>query len=245
MKSSEEIYRNINEYLIEIRIKPSSKIFDKRGSIVEDLSKKYKLDHWIIGQNRVEIYDIQLKDPSKLNEVEKRIFVGFRNFGIQRKLMTTWQNINVEIKTLVDYIYKNDVYVKSLEIERIGVRSKFIEESILKFDELYAIINEKIFRLNTNSTSIFDGKVKDIGLNLDLENGGKFISLRTGPMERKQMGKYIAGEIKFPQVGTYLELDHYELPNEVLSAAKLREKIKFLIRRNWEMHKELQKVIFE
>lgn len=231
----------INEYTFEIRYKPNSKILDYRGELAESLASMFNLPHWRITDNRIDVHD-----DDKLEDANERGFVSFRNAGCVIRNSTTYNHFFDKSKTILKFLFdRNNIFNKTIMIERMGVRTKFGSEFVGTFQALLDLYLNKYLVPNDSISTIFDAEMIDFGVNLNFKSKSDDFEMATmtGPMDSEQLKKFLPFVEDPPKNVLYFEIDSFIQPKEELDYFKLEGILAKLIRNNWSINNKIVKHI--
>lgn len=207
---------DLNEYILEIRFKPNSKILDCRGLLAKEISGYMKLPEWRIVENRIDIFDEKQKNHA---------YVGFRNAGFVTRDAPTKNYFPDQAIKYFKYLLNLQNFEKILYVERIGVRSKFCKQYEGDFNELKEKYITNYLTLTEKAKNIIDSELLDIGGSLNFKDKIGNFNTMSGPMSNEQIIGFFKrdeDEIEnFPPVGLYFDIDYWDKPKKELNEQEI------------------------
>ena len=209
-KTNKEIA--VNENILEIRFKPNPKVLDFRGVWAEILSTELSLPEWQIVENRVDIFEKQMKE---------RIFVGYRNAGFTCFDTPTPNYFPDKVIKFLKILLNLEGFGNLIFIERIGVRYKSITPYSKDFNDLLNKYISRYLNLTDEAIKVLNAKMIDIGGSINfVDKLGNFNTV-SGPMAKEQMKKFITREGEYPDVGLYYDIDYWTRPKRVMTQTEI------------------------
>lgn len=220
----------LNEHVCEVRFKPNARIIDRRGEYAEILATSTGLPKWKVAASRVEVHD---------EEETRRGFFGHRNAGFEASQAPTHNYFADQaakfIRTLVDL----PGFGPTLNVLRIGLRSRFCIGVPGDFDELVRAYSLKVWDGEAAAKSLGltgTAKLIDVGTWMKLaDDVGKF-TLSCGPITDEEAANQFPkrSATKFPEVNLYLDIDYFDDSVQTLDAKGLVRVIHALGSRSWQ-----------
>jgi hypothetical protein len=226
--------KSINEYVFEIRYKPNARILDHRGTWAELISAHMSLPEWRIAENRVDIFD---------KENKNHCFVGFKNSGFVTRDSPTANYFPDQVVKFFRFVLSLEGFGKTLSVERIGVRARFLTPYSGPFVELVEHYTNRYLKLTEAAQVALAAKLVDIGGNLNfVDSHGNFNTV-TGPMARDQISQFFEWKENLPSVGLYFDVDYWLKPKKPLSESEILKHIGSFSKESWERHERICKVV--
>ena len=226
---------NLNEHILEIRYKPNPKILDYRGTWAEGISGHMGLKHWNIVQNRVDVYN----EDSSL-----QAFVSFKNAGFVALDTQTRDFFPNKALRFFKYLFSMDGFGKELFVERLGVRSTFVQEFKGEFDELLNKYKTNYLSLTEKASKVIDAELVDIGGPLNFKDKNGNFNTMSGPMKSEQLSGYFGrSSDKLPDVSLYYDIDSWIRPKKDLTDREILRKIKAFTEASWDRFINIRDVI--
>lgn len=218
----------INEQIVEIRYKPNPKILDYRGTWAEMVSKRMLLPHWNIDTNRIDVYD---------DDQTVRAFVSFRNFGVVMRNNTSSDYFADQANKLTRFLFDQEAFGSKVQIERIGIRSRFAVEYIGDFKDLVNRYLERYINLSGEAKSIYEGStIIDIGVPIIFSTQLGKINTNTGPMEEKQLREYFPDHKDIPSQAIFIDIDYWQAPAKEMEKMEVVQKVKSYSTEIWSIY---------
>ena len=152
-----------------------------------------------------------------IDEKRMRIVVDPRHTAV---VLGQIPNIGYCIDNIMAAIRKINELVKPPPLKRIGVRSCWVEEYRLSFDELVSTFKQRVFKSNE-----LIEQSRDVGSSFILNDGQNKMHLSFGPMELSQLQTMLLfPPPDLPKVVTYIDVDYYTtLDKKVVELATVHE----------------------
>lgn len=198
----------ISYHMFELRYKAIPELFDKRGSLISFFEKKLEFPHWRVTDNQIVLAD-------NLNEKKSKesCFMSHINCGYSVFTPDTKNYFKDKAIKFVTNFFEEDL-MKTVDLLRIGLRSKFIIISEEKFESLLKKVKNDYLKIELDS-NLFEGKITDIGFPIYFEDGKDSYNSNFGAMESKQIKSYFNDKEGLPDRGIYFELDYYRLEKDL------------------------------
>jgi hypothetical protein len=226
-----------NELIFEIRYRPNARLLDVRGDLATEIAAEMGLPDWLIIENRVDLF---AKDQSQY------AFVGFRNAGFKTVNAPTKDLFPDKAAKLMRMLFKNPAFGTTINVDRIGVRSRFsnpfagtFEELCVRFATRYVSITEATKEL------LDDAKLVDIGAPLNFTDRLGNFNTMSGPMKREQFKQFFQREDPYPQVGLYYDIDYFKQPKSAMDDRDVAGAIKSFALAGWERHQRVRDFILK
>ena len=192
----------INEYVFEIRFKPNPNVLDNRGVWSYDIIDLLNLTEWRIIENRIDIYD---------REETINVFVSFKNAGLVMRNISNQNEFKNNSNKLIKYLLTQKPFGYSIDVSRIGVRSRFANDVKSSFDDLFKLYSEKIIKITPEFLEIFNANLIDIGSPLSFEGEFGSMNVRSGPMKFDQLDQFFKIiDSDDDKSFAFLEIDYYK-----------------------------------
>lgn len=122
-------------------------------------------------------------------------------------------------------------------LERLGIRSLWVQSSELQFSELMSLHKQVFYK-----TNVITEQATDIGAAFVSKDGECIVRLSFGPMEPEQLRTMLSFERRsLPEVGTFLDVDYYRWMNQEKATERM---LHAFVRRGMEYASEQgQKVV--
>lgn len=231
---------NYNEFLLEFRYKPNSKILDFRGEIAEGLANKLNLNHWRISDNRVEVYDTDAIEKSLV-----RGFISFRNAGFVLQNAQGGNNFHNRAEPLIDFIYENNrIFGRVLHIERVGVKAIFANQFFGDFSSLLSLYSSHYLTPVSSLSTEVKADIVDIGGNLNfVSQAGYNFNIVSGPMGAEQQKNYFPLVENRVEPILFIDIDSFKTEKFDASSSILNNLISELSQNNWLINNKLARLI--
>ena len=225
----------ISEYIFEVRYKPNPKIMDLRGNWAELISEHLSLPHWLIVENRIDIFN---------NDKNELAFVGFRNSGFTCFNSPTENYFPEKAVKFFKFLSDLKGFEKPLFVERLGVRSKFISAYKEDFSKLLDLFIVRYINLTEKAKKEIDATLIDIGAPLNfVDHLGNFNTM-SGPMKKEQMKVFITKADTYPEVGLFYDIDYWSKPNKEMDINEIVTSIKDFSSASWTRHEKFINLIY-
>lgn len=121
------------------------------------------------------------------------------------------ENEQAAISEGISFFKKVYNFVQWKTIDRIGVRSFWVDEYSIEFSELIGLYKEKFFK-----DVPLISKAPDVGFALTFKDGNRKINFSTGPMKKKQLVEELLPQAPFeekdvPEIFAFIDYDYYLL----------------------------------
>jgi len=192
------------EHIVEVRFRAFGKLLDIRGRIADWIADHSDLTYWTVSENRVEF---------RLNETSQRetAFVGHRNLGYAVRRPDTRNYLPDRALHFVAELLRVDEF-ELRPFMRVGVRMRVLFPHQGEFAALVRRVKERL-PVNNKLVEPFHAEIEDVGPVLILRRGDRRIKVQSGPMAREQIQATMQGHDNLPNVGFYLDQDHYQTEN--------------------------------
>lgn len=184
----------------EIRYPAASRLFDRRGALIEQFQAEPFTD-WRIQRNRVDLYD---------REHSISVFAGFRNAGGVAEKAPTASYFRDHIHRWLRLVIPE---LKIGRIERIGFRSIFFPTvEVPSSEELANAFMTACLVGGTQLWGMTTAKARDVCAIVDFEAEKYKLHMTTGPMEQEQARGYFESSLakdELPNFGIFVDVDCY------------------------------------
>ncbi|MGP8247062.1 MAG: hypothetical protein ACLQVN_21405 [Bryobacteraceae bacterium] len=206
-----------SQFVFEIRYTANAKILDNRGRWASEIAAQMSLPHWLIVENRLDIFD----------ENEKtRCFVGFRNSGFVANTPPTTNYFTDQCVKFAKHLMNLRDFQNPLPVERLGVRSRFLTPFNGTMEELVGRYKTRYYGVTREAEEALNGKLIDIGSALNfVDRLGNFNTFG-GPMAEEQSKGFFPNGEGFPAVGLYFDIDYWVRPNKEMTAEDITKTIR-------------------
>lgn len=191
----------VAEHVLEVRFKAFGRILDIRGRIADWIADHSDLTHWSISENRVQF---QLSETSQ----REFAFVGHQNLGYAVRRPDTRNYMPDRAMRFIAELLRVDEF-ELRPFTRVGLRLRVLFPYQGKFDALVQRVNDRL-PTNNNLVEPFHATIEDVGPVLVLRRGDVRIKVQSGPMLRERSASILQGYDNLPDVGFYLDQDHYQ-----------------------------------
>ena len=226
--------REQSQYVLEIRYQPNAKVLDHRGKWAELIAAEMHLPHWVIVENRVDVFD----DAQNI-----RCYVGFRNMGyIITKPPTTNFFSDQSVKFL-KFVGAFDDFETPLRVQRIGVRTRMLTPFDGGMEALVSMYKDRFLGPTPKAEAVLGGNLIDIGGALNFS--GKFGNFNTngGPMPAEQAKSFFPDGEDHPEVGLYFDVDYWMRPQQAMLVADIAKVIRQFSSESLAKHANIKDLI--
>jgi hypothetical protein len=214
----------LKEQILEIRFKPKIIFFDIKGRIAEDILKHMNLNHWRIGENRIDAF---AEDKSEI------AFVSFNNLGYVIRNAPTANYFKDKIVKFIKKI--SDIYLNDnneIYVDRIGVRYRSCIGFDGDFDKLLNNYMTNYLQISDRMRNTLQADIIDIGGNLNFKDKYGNFNTASGPMWKDQILQFFSDvfndEKSIPEVGLYTDVDYWNMPQKPISIEDIMKHVKQL-----------------
>jgi hypothetical protein len=221
MKATVQPSASISDFLMELRFKPNPLVLDVRGEIAQGLTAKMSFPHWQVQNNRI---DVQNDDRTEYG------FVGFRNCGYGQVNPPTPDQFAIRASKLVRVLHEARLLGNIVEIERLGVRVKFLTDFPDGFDELRSRFADRYIQIQPAIAEALGGRLVDVGALYNFVDSKGNFNTTSGPMIQEQMKEYIDFKGPYPEVALYFDVDYFWKGPLNLSVDEITRQVKEFVR---------------
>lgn len=223
-----------SEFIFEIRYTPNPKIIDYRGKWAEEASNLMKVTQWGISENRLDVFD-----TNKLSHG----FVSFKNAGFVLRENADYKYFEDKTIKFLRYFLEQREFGTPLNVERIGVRFRYVVPVTMQFDELVNKIFEKFLSVRPEAKKTLDAQIIDNGVPLTLKTPNGTINFVVGPMELDQLKEIIKVDDYSVPVSFFIDLDYWTRPMGKLDQANIFSIIRTFADENNQRYENLKKLV--
>lgn len=191
-----------SEHVLEVRFRAFGRFLDIRGKIADWITDHSDLTYWTISDNRITF---------RLSETSQREvgFVGHQNLGYAVRRPSTRNYLPDRGLHFLSELLEVDEF-ELRPVIRVGVRLRVLFPYQGRLEALVQRVTGHI-PAHQNLVEPFHAEIEDIGPVLVLRRGDIRIKVGSGPMAREQSASHFQGYEDLPEVGFYLDQDHYQV----------------------------------
>jgi hypothetical protein len=225
-----------NEHVLEVRYKANARMVDRRGSWADSIAKHMRLRHWKIDTNVVNVFN-----PG----ATLRVFAGYRSAGLIALDTATRNFFPDTARELLECLTGLDGFRVPIEVERLGVRSKFCTPYEGSFDDLRDRCVSKYAGPTEAALEAIgsDARLTDVGAPLNFEDSLGSFNSGAGPMKRDQLVAFFQKDDGFPEVGLFYDIDYWVQPPEPLSGREVIRLTSAFAQAAWDRHERVRDLI--
>ena len=209
--------REQTEFILEIRYQPNAKVLDHRGKWAEQIGAHMKLAHWVIVENRLDIFDA---------EQSCFAFLGFRNAGYKAVNPPTKNFFEDQCLKFLKLVMSFDGFQNPLAVDRIGVRARFLKPFEGSIKELVDRYRRKYYRLTSDAEVALSGELIDVGGALNFTDKYGNFNTHSGPMPIEQSKAFFRNDKDFPEVGLYFDIDYWLRPVKLMTFEEIAKTVR-------------------
>lgn len=198
----------LTEWFCEARYEPVGRFLNFKGSIADRLKEELTFfKHWAIGENKVDFHNRDDETDEVLEN--ETAFVGYRNIGYSLARPSTKDHFpDKSIKFIKSVFTSPKAEFPLPPVNRIGVRVRAIVPYEGSFESLQQAYHRKLVGPYQEIEAIFGCPISDSAVNFDfVHKNARSSKLRSGPMEAKQMEKFLKITDDLPANGLYFDVD--------------------------------------
>ncbi len=227
-----------NQYILEIRFRPNPRMLDKRGEWAEFLLQQMDVINWRIDKDRIDVF-------SETGDI--RAFISFRNTGLiiyDAPAVDYFANL---CSKLINFVFSLEEFGNSFTIERVGARGTFCFPYEGSFDELVNRYSTRFINLTDKGNDAVgnEAKIVDIGSPINFSDKDGKVNIMGGPMMKNQFPQLFERNEIFPDVGLFLDMDHWLEPKRKLDKGELDGIIRNFGTLIWNRKARISKLILE
>ncbi len=227
-----------NEHVFAVVYKPNPRVIDMRGTWAALLAEKLDLPNWSVGTNRADVFK---EDESR------RVFIGFREFGVQLRDTFTRNFFPEFAGKFLSCLAALDEFQAPLEVQRLGVRSRFCTPYIKGFAALASAVQETYVTLQPSALKVLGEslKVTDVGAPFHFKDKLGAFKTHLGPMETEQLKQFFdfAKSTDLPTAGLYFDIDYFQNPKTPLKIGSIADQVSQFAVEAWDKHLRIRKLI--
>jgi len=226
----------LSDFVLEIRYHAIGRFLDRQGSWADDISGALKLPIWTLNREILEAHSDTLGEKA---------FVGLKRSGFHC-IDAAAQNYFIDRGSkLLHAIFSLDSFPSILQVERIGVRSRFFYGFDGDFAELRTRYCQRFLVLSQAATDAISGEFVDIGGHLDFKDSDGNFNTMSGPMRAEQAREILQRprDSSIPEVGLFYDIDYWK---QSLGEQHMDQLLTFLSRTAtaaWERAERIRKLV--
>ena len=237
MTNSKRQGQDLSEHIFEIRYRNIPQMIDNRGRLAQLVQSVMDFGRANIGKDRIDVTS---------GTGDERCFVTVGNAGYVVANPTTVERFYQTAAKFFSGFAKEGYVADSLQVGRIGVRSRFCTQFAGSFDDILAETTRRYVSLNPEAAAAVGGKLVDVGAALNFRDEHGHFNTMCGPMKAAQIRENFPSKDQFPDipdVGLYYDIDYWDAPAGKCGVKEILSKLEVFAKEGWSRHKRVNDLI--
>lgn len=193
----------LSDFVVELRYRAIGRFLDRKGEWADQLSQKVSLPIWTIGGD---ILEVRSETPGD------NAFLGLKRAGFHCMDVSAKDYFADRGSKFLRALFSLEGFPSDLQVERVGVRSRFFYGFGADFAELRKRYSQRYFSVPQTAMNLIGGEIVDIGGHLDFKDAIGNFNTMSGPMKAEQARELLgrSKDLVIPPVGLFYDIDYWK-----------------------------------
>jgi hypothetical protein len=216
-----------SEHIVEVRYKPNPELLDRRGERATALLEALEFEHWEVADRVVRVTRADKKESA---------FVAYHNAGMTCQDLRDGKEFGEKAKFFCRLLGDLPGIAKVVPVNRLGVRSKFLQLFDGSFEALRELVMAQWVDLRPAYLKALGGSVEDVGAPFIMKDTVGNYNTSGGPMKQEQAMRFLPREHDLPAVSLYFDIDYWWTPKAEVDFKEIAEKAGQFAEAGWDKY---------